>query len=375
MGDPETPAVAERSDTARTVHREFLVLFALIIAAVTLFSLTRVMATTIREQHRHAAREWYARGVSAIQTGRDASAIAAFRKAVVNAPEDFTYAVALGRRLRLTGRWDDAQSVLGRAHETAPYDGEVNLELARIAAARRDVTTSARLYRNALYGSWSPHDPPRIRAVRLELARMLLDNGQKDAAVSELTVAGADAPDVAANIVIGQVLLTAGDARRSSEAFGRALAVEPNNVAALTGAAEAAFARAAYPEAVRHFRRAAAAAPLSSDAATRASMAEWIVAHDPLGPRLRPEERLRRLGDALAMVQARLFACDPTGPPPPDLMRLRASLNLTAVRRDPGVIDDGVALIDRLERGACGTPDATHVALQLIAKLHTAEEQ
>jgi Flp pilus assembly protein TadD len=362
------PAEPRAPDDVRIVHREFLVLGVVVAAAIVFFMLARVMAAAAHEAHAATALEWYADARAQAGAGHRGAAIASLRKAVVNAPQNRAYAVALGSLLRLDGRLDDAEAVLQRARDSAPDDAEVSLELARISAARHDVTASARLYRGALYGTWPAANGDAILAVRLELARMLLENGQQASAVSELAVAASGADSAAADVAIGSLLLEAGEGQRASEVFARALRVSPDDAEALAGGGESAFQLGAYRDAVRSFRRAGASKPLDPRYAEHAALAELIVAHDPLAPRLTPEERLRRLDEDLDAVGARLAACRPAGPADPDLVAMRASLRLDAVRRDPGLIDEGVALIDRLERDACGTPDALHVALQLLAK-------
>lgn len=361
---------------ARVVHREFLTLGALVVAALVLFFVTRRMAEAAHDVHANAARQWYAEGTRQFDTGASVSAIAAFRKAAVNDPRDRTYALALARALAAAGRSDDAETVLRYIREHASEDGEVNLQLARIAASRHDVTASARLYRNAVYGVWPTDNREGVSRVRIELARMLIANGQPTAAASELMIVSLGLNDPAESVEVAGLMTQAQEYQRALDMFDRVLRAEPRNAEALAGAGDAAYRLALYARATRYFRQAMNVGPLPGSAAPEALTSEFVISHDPLAPRLLPEERLRRLLADLDLVVARMDACPAAADTRPDIARFRSTLRIEAVRRDPQLIEHGLELIDHVERSAqlsCGAPDPMHAGLLLMAAAHGVE--
>jgi tetratricopeptide (TPR) repeat protein len=370
----DVPAVESAGDD-RIAQREFIMLGALFVAALLLFFVTRTMAVAARGVRAETAAEWYAIGQQRIANGTPNLAVSAFRKATVNAPRDRTYALALAQALSTSGDTNGAEAVLNRVRDTAPEDAEVNLQLARIAAARHDVTASARLYRNALYGQWAADATASPRRIRIELARMLIDNAQATAAASELMIAAIDVTDPGDQTSIGTLLVAAHEYQRAADLFRRALVADPGRVDALVGAGEAAFHLGAYANAVRYFQRATNRAPLTGVAAADAEVSRLILTLDPLGPRLAASERARRLVVLLGLIELRLAGCAQGADLARDLGTFEHDIRGDALRRDPDLMEHGIALLERCEREAamCGAQDATAAAIRRIAAAHPSE--
>ena len=136
------------------VHREIFQLCALIALAVAAFLVTRAIAISNREMTVRDAAEWFRRGQQAMQSGDVDEAIDSLRRATVRDRDDKRYVLALAQALALKKDHDGARSVLMTLRESEPEDREVNLQLARLAAARQDVTEALRFYHNALYAPW-----------------------------------------------------------------------------------------------------------------------------------------------------------------------------------------------------------------------------
>ncbi len=117
------------------------------------------------------AAEWFRRGQQAMQAGEVDEAIDSLRRATVRDRDDKRY--VLGTRCTRSRRkrdHDGARSVLMTLRESAPEDPDINLQLARLAAARQDVTEALRFYHNALYAPWPAEkaDARRARSPRAD---------------------------------------------------------------------------------------------------------------------------------------------------------------------------------------------------------------
>ena len=192
------PASQPANDTVeRTalIHREIFQLTVLILVAIGAFLLTRAVAASNREMSLRDAAEWYRQGQQAIEAGRVDDAIDSLRRATVRNRSDTRYVLALARALALKGDDDAARSVLLTLRESTPEDPDINLQLARLAAARQDVTDALRFYHNALYAPWPADQADARRRVRLELIRFLLTHDQASRALSELLALSTDLPD------------------------------------------------------------------------------------------------------------------------------------------------------------------------------------
>jgi cytochrome c-type biogenesis protein CcmH/NrfG len=96
------------------------------------------------------AAEWYRRGQQQLQGGRVDAAIEALRHATVRDRTNKDYVLALARALAVDHEDEAARGVLLTLRESAPEDAEINLELARLAAHRQDVTEAVHFFHNAL---------------------------------------------------------------------------------------------------------------------------------------------------------------------------------------------------------------------------------
>jgi hypothetical protein len=185
----------ESAERASLIHRELLRLGLLAAVAVAAFFLTKALAASNRDLDLRNAAEWYSRGEALVRAGDLAHAIEAYRRATVRNRDNRSYQLALARALVLDRDYDAARALLLRIRESAPEDAQINLDLARVAAARQDVTEATRFYHDALYAPWAPSEFEARRAVRVELIRFLVTHNQGGRAWAELLAAAADIPD------------------------------------------------------------------------------------------------------------------------------------------------------------------------------------
>jgi len=371
------------AERAALIHREIVQLVTLVSVAVIAFFVTRYVATNNRDLSMRNAAEWYHRGEQFAGAGRLDEAVDAFRRATVRNRLNRTYLLALSRALAQKHDYDSARSILLTVRDSAPEDAEINLDLARLAAARQDVTEALRFYRDALYAPWPVSQEERRRAVRVELIRFLLTHDQPSRAQSELLAAGADMPDDATHhIELAELFRQAGDERNALAHFQRVLRLEPQNEEALAGAGTAAFELGEYvlaqgflrevpSEAVRDIRQ----------------VVDLVVARDPGAARIGARERHRRLESNLSYVEQRLAECvSQRGDQRLSAAEQARHNELQAFGRrfrrsvtlDQDTIEMSIDLIDGVERAAvrlCGSATAEDRALLLIAHQHGATSQ
>ena len=377
---PATQAANENAERAAFIHREILQLIVLFLIAVATFLLSRALAANNRDMNLRDAAEWYRRGQHAVAAGRLDEAIDALRRAAVRNRTDKTYVLALARALALEHDDDAARGALLALRDSAPEDAEVNLQLARLAAQRQDVTEALRFYHNALYAPWPAELAEARREVRFELIGFLLDHNQSGRALAELAAVSTDMPDEpAAHLRVARLLARAGDYDQALQQFQQVLRLDPDNGTALAGAGRGAFQLGKYALARTYLRR----APSELDeVATTRDVADLVISRDPLANRIGSIERRRRLTSDFTYARERLMACAtahvPAGATGDEAAlqeeagqfedRLRQSSIL-----EQDTIEGGVDLVYRLARRinqACGPPTALDRALLLIGREH-----
>jgi Flp pilus assembly protein TadD len=369
-------------EASAPVHREIFQLGALVVVAIAAFLLTRAVAASNRDMRLRDAAEWYRRGQQAIDAGRVGDAIDFLRRATVRDRDDKRYVLAFARALALTRDDDAARGVLLTLRESAPEDPEINLQLARLAATRDDVTEALRFYRNALYAPWPPDQADARRRARFELVRFLLTHDQTSHALSELLALSTDLPDdVPLRLEAARLFADAGDNDHALDQFRRALRLAPENGDALAGAGQAAFQLGDYVAARNYLSRSAAD---TDEARNTREVVDLVLSRDPLAGRLGSAERRRRLVAGVSYAQQRLDSClaRPGGQPIGDELALQSDAQAfqdyvkASAILEQDTVETGVDLVDRIERlvgRRCGPPTTLDQALVLIGRQHGAE--
>jgi tetratricopeptide (TPR) repeat protein len=367
----------EATARAALVHRQLLQLSLLLSVAVATFFVTKAVADSNRATALRDAAEWHRRGQEAAAAGNAGQAIDALRRAVVRDRGNRQYALDLARARALAGDDEGARRALLAQRESSPEDPQINLDLARIAAARGDVDEALRFYRHALYAPWASDLADARRGVRIELVRYLLTQNQTDRGLAELVALSADASEKAADrIQLGRLFAQAGDPARALAQFEQALRADEDDGDALAGAGEAAFALGQYRAARDYLRR--VPDPPAPIAELR-DVADLVLSRDPLAPRLGSLERRRRLLANLAAARQRLDVCVSsrvTGEASAGARDLQAAAAAFAAQLDKAraleqdTLEAGVEMIGRVEGYAvdsCGPPTALDRALLLVS--------
>ena len=353
------------------------VVLGLIIAAVApAFALTQFVVNRYREERTALAAEWSARGDNDLPV-RPATAVTDFQTALSYEERDSDQ-FRLAKALVAADRPAEANAQLLSLVSDEPSRGDLNLELARLAARRSDVDEAVRYYHAAIDGTWPTGAPAARREARTELARFLMSRGQQLRAQAELIGVIDDLPPDAALITnVASLLVEAGAQARALAVVRRALALDPHNARASELAGTLEFNTGDFRAASRDFLNAATSAPLSSDSRNRLDIAERALELDPYLDRLAVRARAGRVLNALAIAKMRLERCSPM---PALADRVDGTVKRRAIdlERDVDLIDDTMDVvfdIERLPEGSCGTDSADDRALALIASQHPVHSQ
>src|SRR5579875_1148596 len=366
--------------SARVAHlarRELAAWLTLIAIIAVAFAVTAFFVGRYRSKRAALAREWYARGLAALQSGRAPAAEAAFRNALAYQPGSFDATFALAQSLAAEHRLAEAQSYFLALWQEAPQSGPVNINLARLAASQNRTQDVIRYYHNAIFGLWSAQGAEQSLRARHELISYLLDHGQENQADSELLAEIQSLPPTAAaHLEAGRQFLAAGDPTHALAQFREVLRRDPDN----GGAREAAYQQGSYGLAHRYLARAAVRLPGDPAVAQRLATVAAVLDADPLAYHLSRAERRSRIRRDLATAQARLAACaarlqstnSQPSPLAPLLARSQAltGAGLRRLWRDPNAIPNVLSFVFAVEEQtarSCGPPTGDDLALLLLA--------
>ena len=376
----------------RIVQRELVLLILLSALTIPLFVLTRSAAARNRTRNIEIGNVWYRQGQEQLRAGNTQQAIDSFRNATTNDHDNANYTLALATALAAENHIEEARQALLRLRASAPESGEINLNLARLAAKESKMGEAVRYYHNALYGVWPPDRMASQRTtVRMELIRFLLGAGDKSEALSELLILSSDTPDNGtAHDSVGQLFLEAGDSQHALEQFTRSLRVNGKDADALRGAGRASFDLADYVKARQYMETAFANGSRSPDIPRLLETTRLVLSDDPLSPKLGTEERVRRLTKDLNVASNELQSCAMKKTDDPNSLVILQPLleefgegldgpfRAKALRGDPEGFRTGLNLIQRAGTATehvCSESSSLHSALLLIAKKHGVTEQ
>jgi tetratricopeptide (TPR) repeat protein len=314
-------------------------------------------------------------------------ALTDYRNALAYNPSNPLFQFHLARALAAAGRDDEARSYLLNLLSESPGSGEVNLELARVAARTNSMADAMRYYQGAIYGEWAS-DPIAMRwQVRQELCETLLKRGQVKQAAPEVIALAQNTPadDSARLNIVAQLLLRTQQWNRALDMYRTLLAGDPNAEDSLAGAGQAAFELGQYVTAMQYFDRLPGARREQGDLLQPFEMTGRILAADPFLSGLSAEVRAQRAANALALAQTRLENCarqtrqSPEQiPPRTDLQRvyqqakdLQQDWTPRYLERFPDRLDAAMAYVFSVENAAaaaCGEPQSDDRALWLLGR-------
>lgn len=274
-------------------------------------------------------------------------------------------------------------------------DGFINLRLARLAAAKKDMQAAINYYRAAIYGTWEGDGAVRRRDVRLELSRYLIAHHDLSSARAELLIAGGNAPDdIALALTLAQLLEQADAPRDALSYYQKVLVREPKNLTALEAAGRLHYGFGNFDDAHRlleqaaHERDSQERDAANSNKAGLAPQLEVMLENSTrilvLAPskKLPPSERVTRVLRARDLAKKRFERCNAqvaaaSGMASP-LQTLgarwtskEATINRQALLNDTAAQDAVMKLVydtETLTNEICGAPAGDDALLLLLAK-------
>jgi len=367
--------------------RETILAFSLA-ALVVFFAIAGIATRLYHDQQASMAQQWYQRGNAEVTAAHATAAVEDFSNALVYSRDNGLFELHLAQALMAAGRPEEAQARLEELWERTPSSGIVNLELARLAAQRGDLSEAVRYYNNAIFGVWEggAKQQERRRDAEFELYEFLMNQGQGPQGEAELMAIAAALPaDPALHIQVGKLMLGNSDFAHALSEFRAALEVDRAQPEALAGTGESAFQLGDYPTAVSYLEQAVRKETTDPMARQLLEISQAVLDMDPFNPRLGASERARRASSAFIVAMARLDSCtgrkiqDRTATPPADLQNLYSQArkmqvqgNPNYLQRHPEEIGPLMDLVANLETAAvkrCGeSSEVADRALLLIAR-------
>lgn len=382
----------ERLARRRLMVRDAASLLTLFLITVVLFLLTLLLYNSFEKHKQVLGLRWKARGEAALRAGDPVQAINALRSALAYTPDRQTE-IDLAMALAQSGKTVEATAYFNTLRESAPGDGTINLELARLAAKKGDQKLAIDRYHAALDGTWEGNGYDRRREVRLELARYLLSRKDDVSARTQLLVAASNSPDdPQIKVEIAGLLEQAQDLPDALGVY-RTLAAHRNApLAAFEGAGRTAFNLGLYRVANAYLGRAlahpgAARLPSAEKAGDEYMMntASHILLLYPALD-LAPKSRAARILYIRKVARDRLSACTTSNTAaPPKLApivsqwdQIPAALTVYHLEQQPDLENSILQLAWTTETATaqvCGAPAGDDALLLRIAQNPGAVEQ
>ena len=362
-------------------HKPPVVLLVLLLVAAAGFAAVHRLVNRFSSRQRVLAAQIYYQGLAAQHRQNLAAAIIDFRTALSYDPANYACELSLAQALVADARFDEARTYLASLADRAPQDGDVNLELARMAARDGRFDDAVLHYHRAVYGLWSADPDSSRRGARLELVDYLLEHGRRMDALAELIASAANLPpDPALHLRIADRFLQVEDFPSALDQYRQVLRLDYNRSAACLGAGKAAFSLGRYPAAEHYLQEAFARGVQDAPAAGMLATASLVLATDPTRPNLTPAERRARIFAAFQQAGARAQQClqSQGTNENPELRQLHAhwttlelGMRANARRAAAGTMVNAMDTVTRIEQLAaaqCGQPQGLDLALLLIAR-------
>jgi tetratricopeptide (TPR) repeat protein len=355
--------------------RRRTIVVAIVLGVVPFFAGVNALVGSARTRRQQLAIEWAARGGRDLAAGRAGAAVDDYRTAQEYARDSNAYRMQLANALVAGHHLNEARAQLQTLWAEEPGNGEVNLQLGRIAAAQGDETEAIRAYHAAIDGAWESSAADARREARLELGRFLIRRGDTTMAQAELIALSDDLPpDAGAIVETAGLLVQAGAPQRALTVVDRALKLDPTNARALRLAGACAFALGDYRRAARDLDGAARQAPLDAADERLRHVSTRVLALDPQARGISSRARVRRIAEDFQLAAAWLDRCPSDANP--DLKERLASASGKATERDllrdPDLADATLALAADVAAaaGRCAAPTDDETALDLVLEPH-----
>jgi len=363
-----------RAGRATRISREGVLIVCLVLLIV-MFAITAAVSRLYHRKIHQLGDQWFARGEASFRSRNIPAALIDYRNALVYSPNNPVFQLHLAQALAGAGREEEARSYLINLLAESPGAGEINLELARIAAQEGSSFEAIRYYHSAIYGVWENDPLPRRLQVRRELCQYLLDREDLNDAQPEIIALAQEVPagDIQREKEAGQFLLRARLWARALVEFQLILKSNRHDADALEGAGTAAFRQGQYTQALMYFESLSREKASAQDIAEMFQTARQIKSIDPFLPELSNDEKAKRTANALDQAASLATNCaqrrgdSVSGTPPADdLQRLLAAnrdmskdWSEANLRRHPDQVNAAMLQVFEMENIAsqeCGEP-------------------
>jgi tetratricopeptide (TPR) repeat protein len=389
---PTTLTPEERLARRRLILHDAASLATLFLITAVLFVLTLLLFRSFTNRQQELGNRWKARGEAALRAGHPETAIDDLRSALAYIPNRATE-IELATALADAGKTAEATAYFTTLRESAPGDGTINLQLARLEAKVGNESQAILYYQSSLDGTWQGNGYDRRREVRLEMARYLIGRHEYNPARNQLLIAAGNAPDNPDIKLEIAGLLEQANAPQDALSLYQALAArrEPP-FAALEGTGRTAFALGMYRLADGSMSRALAspvAAKLPGDERRGDQFildtSVRVLLLDPSFD-LAPRVRAQRVLSARDLARQRLTSCAVSDLSAPSQLavlasqwgQLPATLTAPQLEEHPDLERTLLQLAYDTEKATarvCGAPTGDDAILLRIAQNPSAVEQ
>jgi len=312
MNTPPKSKWASRVRTAkeriRSLRRPIYVICLSLLAAG-FFAFTFSVNRLYTEKRRNLSAYWFQQGQEELEQGSPQTAIPRLRTALLYSHENSLHVFNLARALAAANRVPEARSYLLNLLEQEPGNGQVNLELARLAAKENDANHARRYFNAAIYGAWEGDPLVKRQQARQELINFLIADDLKTQAHGELMSYTAEMPSTPnAQLWVARTFTKLGDDRSALDFYVAASQTNRRDVTALLGAGWAAFRLGRYREALEYFK---GAESLHEDPSTlqMIELVTSVIELNPFDSSISAAERRHRLMLAMGIADQRLKTC------------------------------------------------------------------
>jgi tetratricopeptide (TPR) repeat protein len=309
---PLTPA--ERLAKRHLVLKDTLALLGVFAVTCVLAVLTWLIFRSYSQHQSDAAARWKRRGEQALQDHNAKAAVYDLRTALGYGLADPATEVELADALAQAGRLQEATSYFNTLWEKEPGNGNINLQLARLAARQGQRAVALERYQAAIYGVWEGDGAVRRRQVRLELVQYLIQQNRFGDARDELLIAAGNDKSTPTLMEVAGLLAEAHAPSDALRFYREVAGRKPVEVQSLEGAGQMAFVLSRYAMARTYLDKALKASnathPLKDPALAEKNLqlANAVVAVYP-SEELPQRARLLRMVSAYDAARRRYTAC------------------------------------------------------------------
>lgn len=311
------PSGTHKSARGPAGYSRETVLLSCVVFLVLLLAVTAFAARMYHKQEHVLADRWFERGEAAFRAGNALKAARYYRNALVYSESNTVFQFHLAQALTAahTKETDEeAESYLLSLLAESPGSGEINLELAHIAARRSSKMSAQdtlRYYYGAIYGVWQTDPLPKRWDARRELCDYLLAHGMTAQAQPETIALAHDVPmsDLVRQKEAAALLGRTGLWDRALTEYRAILSSHRRDPDALAGAGLSAFHVGQYAAAVEYLAALPRTTRIRPEVSSAFAESREVEAISPFLDRLSRRERARRTVEALARAKVLMQNC------------------------------------------------------------------